>query len=360
MDEKTLADKVTDLERARLEAKRRIAEEQRAAIKAPQLLGFSLEEILQHKFPPRRTVLARGDYPVLRQGNIVQVFAYRGVGKTWFLETLALVGAYQVKACGFHAPTPSNVLYVDGEMASEDVKERFKLLCEVLAVPRQLGLLAEPKLTIVGADWQEAYLPRLDTVEGQMAIESFVAKADLIFLDNRSCLFDSEGEKDPTAWQPAQDLLLSLRRQGKVTVMAHHANRQGGARGHSKPEDLIDVNLKLSRPEDYKPDQGARFLVEFDKARGVHGAAAASFVATLGTGGWSVESEHAEEDHVASKLRDYLRLASRAGDLPKSANAAIGRAGVNRNKALAVWAEMLETGELVREPGGFRLVGEAR
>ena len=39
---------------------------------------------------------------------------------------------------------------------------------------------------IVAADWQEGFIPRLDTPEGQAALEPFVDNADLIFFDNLS------------------------------------------------------------------------------------------------------------------------------------------------------------------------------
>ena len=72
--------------------------------------------------------------------------------------------------------------------------------------------------------------------------DRLVAEAEVIILDGRSCLFDPEAETDPSAWQPAADWLLSLRRRGKAVLLAHHANRLGGARGHSRPEDMLDVS----------------------------------------------------------------------------------------------------------------------
>lgn len=315
---------------------REVAEERiRQSMRPPKLLGFSLEEILQHTFPRRRAILKRDDHVILRAGNIAQVFAYRGYGKTWLLETMALVVAYQIEALGLHAPEPSKVLYVDGEMASEDVKERFQLLCDMLNVPRQLGVGAEKRLVIVGADWQEEYLPRLDTLEGQSAIEPFVDPADFIILDNRSCLFDPEGEKDPSVWQLAQDWLLSLRRRGKTTVMAHHANRQGGARGIGKAEDVIDLNLKLSRPEGYTAEQGARFLVEFDKARGIRGAGAKPFLATLKDKGWHVQSpDAADESSLRLAIFEHIKLTEDLNEPIKTANAVHKEIGGNKSACL--------------------------
>src|SRR5580765_7704032 len=111
-------------------------------------------------------------------------------------------------------------------MASDELQERFANLCRLLRVPAP-SLWDAGALTVIGADWQPDYLPRLDTREGQEAIEPCVEQADVIQFDNRSCLFDPEGEKDPTAWQPAQDYCLSLRRRGKAVMLAHHSNRQG-------------------------------------------------------------------------------------------------------------------------------------
>jgi putative DNA primase/helicase len=209
------------------------------------LVGYTLDELCAHAFPTRRVLLARGDTAIFREGHIGQVYAERGVGKTWFLQTLALVISAGTEALGFRTAHPSRVLYVDGEMASEEVQERFTLLGE------RLKVTPADRLTIVAADWQDGFLPRLDTDEGQDLLEPFVAPADLIILDNRSSLCDPEGEKDPVAWQPAQDWLLSLRRRGKGVLLAHHANRQGGARGHSKAEDPMNLLIRLARPEGY-------------------------------------------------------------------------------------------------------------
>jgi hypothetical protein len=201
----------------------------------PALVALTLDQLTTHTFPDRKPLLVRGDTVVFREGHLGEAYAERGFGKTWFLKTLALIAATGGEALGFRAPNPCRVLDIDGEMASPEIQERYAALGE------RLGLPATPNLTIVAADWQEQFLPRLDTPEGQAAVEPFVENADLVFLDNRSCLFDPESEKDPAAWQSAQDWLLSLRRRGKAVMLAHHSNRQGGARGHSKPEDPMNL-----------------------------------------------------------------------------------------------------------------------
>jgi len=311
------------------------------------LRAFTLDELRVHRFPPRRALLTRDGTPILRAGQLAEVFAERGIGKTWFLESLGLSVAAGSSVLGIASPEPCRVLYLDGEMAREDIKARFDLLEARLDIPRGTPF------TVLAADWQENYLPRLDTVAGQEAVEPFVEAADLVILDNRGCLFDPEGEKDATAWQPAQDWLLSLRRRGKAVIMAHHSNRQGGARGHSKAEDPLDLVIKLARPDDYSADHGARFVATFEKTRGFHGAAAAPFAARLTPEGWQLETSSGH-GAVADKLLNHVRLQARAGERVKTASAAIRGAGVQKQAGLKAWADLLDQKAVHPHPdGGF-------
>jgi hypothetical protein len=356
--------KLTEKRLREREAAQRVAATPRPLGYVPTLVGYTLAELRAQTFPKRRALLHTGDTVLFRAAEIAQVFGVRGVGKTLFAQTLAFVAATGVGALGFSNLEPCRVLYIDGEMGREEIQERFDHLAiilsqgdDVLTRGRLFEQLHNGNLVVLGADWQEEYLPRLDTPEGQAAIEPYVDPADLIFLDNRSCLFDPEGEKDPTAWQPTQDYLLSLRRRGKSEIVVHHANRQGGARGISKPEDPMNLLIGLTRPEDYTPDQGARFRVDYEKSRRVFGPSVAPFIATLTPTGWTrepVERDDANDDNatVRRKLREYLVAAHTAGERPKSANAALGRsgAGVHRNEGLKVWAAWKTSGELVQHP----------
>jgi hypothetical protein len=117
----------------------------------------------------------------------------------------------------------------------------------------------------------------------------------------------------------------------------------------------MDLILKLSRPEGYQASEGARFLVEFTKNRGVTGAAVTPFTAQLTTDGWTVEGEPSKADSVVIKLREYLQLAADAGDSPKSANSALSRLKVNRAEGLRAWAVLKASGELVKTDEGYSL-----
>jgi len=78
--------------------------------------------------------------------------------------------------------------------------------------------------------------------------------------------------------------MLTLRRRGIAVLLVHHAGKGGDQRGTSKREDLLDVVIRLSRPTDYDPKQGARFEMTFTKARNLHGTDAEGLEVTLPTG----------------------------------------------------------------------------
>jgi hypothetical protein len=103
---------------------------------------------------------------------------------------------------------------------------------------------------------------------------------------------------------------------GEDTVDATGAARltgRGGitARGTSKREDVLDTIIHLKRPSDYEPDQGARFEVHLEKARGVFGDDAKPFEAQLetidGADHWHVKSlEDANAARVIEASKEGL------------------------------------------------------
>src|SRR3974390_1912103 len=90
-----------------------------------------------------------------------------------------------------------------------------------------------------------------------------------------------------------QNLLLQLWRRGMSVLLVHHAGTNGRQGSTSRREDALDTVIALRRPEDYLPDQGARFEIHFEKLRNrVDGAGAIPFearVENVGTGiSWSL------------------------------------------------------------------------
>lgn len=314
---------------------------------AKGVTATTLGDLLRTDIPSRVTLLARGKTPIIREGQLGQVYATRGVGKTWFNLTLALVMASGGSAMLYRSPMPSRVLYIDGEMAYEDLKSR----CEQLKRLLNLDGSVDNNLVLIAADRQDEPLPLLDTAEGQTLVEPFVEWADVVILDNRSCLFDSEGEKDAKAWEPAGAWIASLRRRKKACLMVHHANRQGGARGHGKAEDPLDIVINLKVPDNYSATQGARFMVEFTKSRGIAGGnAVLPFTTALTDEGWVVEDTDGRSSTAATIETRILNTVASGNYRTKTATLS-KVTGKTRDK-VTVWDELIADGYLTQSPDG--------
>lgn len=158
-------------------------------------------------------------------------------------------------------------------------------------------------LRFVTPDLQEhGVMPNLGTLAGQAAIEAILGEAQVIVVDNLSCLVRGGKENEADSWHPVAEWALRMRASGRSVVFIHHAGKGGQQRGASKREDLLDVVIKLQRPTDYKPEQGARFTVHFEKARSLYGALVAPFEAQLS------EGEDGRSEWVVSEFEDNNQL----------------------------------------------------
>ena len=86
-------------------------------------------------------------------------------------------------------------------------------------------------------------------------------------MDNLASLTAGIDENSKKDWDPINAWLLELRFAGIATVMLHHTGKGGSQRGTSAREDNVDVSIMLKSPSNYKPLDGARFVVKFEKAR---------------------------------------------------------------------------------------------
>jgi putative DNA primase/helicase len=173
-------------------------------------------------------------------------------------------------------PRRKRVLYVDGEMPLVSLQERLRLISAGLGAE-----IPNDGFRILAADHTENRIS-LRSEDRQNAIEPMLGDVDLLFLDNLSTLCTTGSESASDAWVPMQNWLIGLRRKGIAVLLVHHAGTNGRQRGTSRREDALDTVIALRRPEDYSPEQGARFEVHFEKLRNrVEGDGAVSFEAKL-------------------------------------------------------------------------------
>ena len=79
-------------------------------------------------------------------------------------------------------------------------------------------------------------------------------------------------------------------------LVIHHGGKSGMQRGTSRKEDVLDTVIGLRKPPDYQADQGARFEIHFEKARGFYGPEAEPFEARLMGDQWLESSIRSGDD----------------------------------------------------------------
>lgn len=237
------------------------------------LKAVLLEDFLVLDMPARGYLLA----PVLPEQGLAMLFAQRGIGKTFVALSLSYAVSGGGGIFGWQGAEPRPVLYLDGEMPAQVMQER---LAQIVAgtnqqAPPGFFRIVTPDLV------PDGIMPNLATPEGQVMLEPLLDGVALIVVDNIATLARSGRENEAESWQSMQGWLLRQRRAGRSVLLVHHAGKNGEQRGTSAREDVLDTVVRLKRPSDYQSSDGARFIVELTKARGLAGQEADAFEAAL-------------------------------------------------------------------------------
>jgi putative DNA primase/helicase len=175
----------------------------------------------------------------------------------------------------WRAPQPRRVVYLDGEMPAAAMQGGLKA---IIARSHQKPP-SHDYLSLLSADITDGGLPDLGRAEGQAKIDAVIGEAELVVVGNLSTLVRSGRENEGEGWLPVQRWALAHRRAGRSILFIHHARKGGLQRGTTRREDVLDSVMKLRRSNEYRFDQGARFEVHFEKARGLYGDDARPFEA---------------------------------------------------------------------------------
>jgi AAA domain len=270
-----------------------------SAESSPMPRILSAPELMAADLPQRREILA----PILSSKSLALLYGPRGSGKTFLALGFAWAAATGASFLKWQAPQPRRVIYVDGEMAAAEMRERLRLF----------GAIPETLTFVLGdLNPRGEGLPDLGSVEGQLTLgRNWGAWPDLLVLDNLSSLVGRD-RNGAECWSAVQRFLIHLRRENVAVLVVHHADKKGRQRGTSEREDLLDLVLSLRRPRDYVPRDGARFEIHFEKARSLWGNAVDPIEARLATDSegvprWSWQpARRGELDRVAALLKAGL------------------------------------------------------
>lgn len=310
-----------------------LQEEEQFREPGKRLKALSLQEILQTSFPERESLLS----PIILTQSLSMIHAWRGLGKTHVGLGIAYAVASGGEFLKWRSPQPRGVLYLDGEMPGSALKERLAAI-----TASNDGEPLPDYFRIITPDLQElGCMPDLSTLEGQTAVNAMLTpETALIVVDNISCLCRSGRENEAESWLPVQGWALRQRAAGRAVLFIHHSGKNGEQRGASKREDILDTVIKLKRPVDYDPSQGAVFEVIFEKARYLKGVDTASFEARLTTNPRNDLQEWVYKDVALTSFDRVIALANEGLSQSEIAN----ELQLNKSNVSRHWKKGVEQG----------------
>ncbi len=221
-------------------------------------------------FPPIEYILA----PWLPTRGLAMVAGHRGIGKTFFTTSIAWAIATGGACMGYPAGLPRTVCYIDGEMDPAELQERFGgLERSSRADGNGNPGLAKLGLSILTHATFEFGLPDIADRAGQDQLDAAIGDREIVILDNLSCLVRSGEENTADSWAPIQEWLVSMRRDGKTTILVHHTGKPQGEhgtfaqRGTSKREDQLNASIMLTHPR--SGERAGALSMTFNKLRRV-------------------------------------------------------------------------------------------
>ena len=231
-----------------------------------------------------------------KEGGQGFLFGPRGLGKTWLSVYLARCLA-EGRDCGpWKISKARRVLYVDGEMALDGLRERDRALRKTNDAPLNF-LSHQHHFDVTGRGLN------LTDLTAQAAVLSACEhhRVEVVFLDNLSCLFSGMRENDADDWEAVLPWLLTLRRKGIAVCIVHHSGRAGShMRGTSKREDASTWVMGLAAPSAADTTPGARFVGRFTKNR-------EGDQSELGPWQWTFRTD-ATGTHVTHEKMDALEM----------------------------------------------------
>lgn len=202
---------------------------------------LTLREFLAEPWPRTEKIVD----PWLPTSGICMLWGERGGGKTLVTLALALHVAEGKNFLEMLVPKPRRVLYIDGEMAADEVKGRLQKLLG------GMGPWSEAmweRFAIVSHESFKTGIPDLsEPGRGRRLIEAYVKehKVELLILDNLSSLLQTGNENEAEGWIDFNHWLLNFRRERVTVLLIHHAGKSGTQRGTSKREDHLNSSVKI-------------------------------------------------------------------------------------------------------------------
>jgi KaiC/GvpD/RAD55 family RecA-like ATPase len=206
-------------------------------------LVMSAGAFLKLDLPKRDPIIEE----LLYAQNLIEIHGARGVGKTWFVLLLLKAIANGSQFLGWVVPKRRRVLYVDGEMAGNQLQERMRDLFGS-SIPEYFELMAseifyqstDSSLVINLAAQQIRFEGLLDD------LKALDRNPEVIVFDNLSALTSGIDENSSSDFQILKSWFTRLRHMGYSVIFVHHTGKTGDQRGTSAREDNLDMTIELT------------------------------------------------------------------------------------------------------------------
>jgi RecA-family ATPase len=208
-------------------------EEHMAAV-GNKIKVITFNELMEMDIPQREHLIT----PWLRERESALIYAAPGVGKSFFALSLSLAVAGGGELVShWSAPQAKRVLYLDGEMPLDDIRDRTMMLAAG-AAPEVRKLLGR-NLSFAARQGQNCEVEFYDLAKEPTrdALLEYAVKNRfaLVVLDNLSTLATIEDENAASAFNDTVRFLLSLKQAGIACVLVHHSGKNASSyRGSSK------------------------------------------------------------------------------------------------------------------------------
>jgi RecA-family ATPase len=277
------------------------------------------------------------------EGDLGFIFAFRGVGKTWLSLAIAQALSAAGKLGEWQAHESAKVLYVDGEMPPDLIRDR----CEGLqgSASANLEFLNHEILFERTGKVLNITKPEVQQAITQRCVNT---GSKVLILDNLSTLASGMRENEADSWELVNNWLLDLRRRKIAVIIVHHAGRSGEMRGTSKREDNVFWIIALDDAKKNADDKrGARFVSRFTKpSRNTQEEVPAyewHFVTDNGTGEVGISHQLAQTmDVFLGLIEDGVTECSEIAEEMKTSKASVSRMaqqGIKAGKIIKVGRE---------------------
>jgi len=207
----------------------------------------------------------------LARGEMVLIFADRGVGKTYITLLLAHSLACGVDFLG-HPTKRLRIIYFDGEMGSRAICIRLMKIDN--RPDTKTGLVTNRFSSHSHNECDGSIMWNLSDPVHQKWYDREIEKsqADVVIIDNLASCSRNINSKDNEfdQWMRIEPWAIKKREQGINVIFVHHSGKSGTQRGTSQKENPLDymIHLKESRIKSTPGYTG--FEMIFTKTRDVH------------------------------------------------------------------------------------------